>query len=595
MAAYKDKLRQQNFNVPRRGFYRMEKRERKRTPADVGKKKRRSTPSTRRTAQLRTVSPAAAASEKLRHEEEDESRDENSGNIAADAAGRAAEDTMPGGRRQYKNHPEYRQRKEYQDTRGRAGDKLSFFDEDGETPGAQHPQQGEEKKAEKGAWSGPEETGTGSNPLSRNHQKKGIRRRYAEAVRKEQAAIGTAAKEGTAKAGGIIGRISSAFQEAFTDVGEVIAGHLPAILMAGVLVLTFAAVTGGVSSCSMMLGGGGGSAVATSFTAEDSDILGTEEDYKEMEDELRKDISSTEEDHPGFDEYRYVLDEIGHNPYELASILTILFEDYRRDDPEVQEMLQTLFNAQYELSFEEEKEERVREVTKTATREKTDPETGQTTTEKYTYTDTEVYEYRILVVTLQNNRLRGVIDGLKLSEDEMKRFEIILSLKGNRPYLFQDDIYANIDADAEGTPQNPYLDYRIPGEALTDAQFARMLQEAEKYLGRSYVWGGSSPAQGFDCSGYVCWVINHSGVGNIGRTTAEGLRQWTDTIPASERKPGDIVYFEGTYDTPGASHVGIYVGGGMMIHCGNPCKYSNIDSGYFARHMLGYGRIPQQP
>lgn len=176
----------------------------------------------------------------------------------------------------------------------------------------------------------------------------------------------------------------------------------------------------------------------------------------------------------------------------------------------------------------------------------------------------------------------------------MQRFEIILALKGNRAYLFGDDIYANIDADAEGTPQNPYLDYQVPGEALTDLEFAKMLQVAKRYLDHPYVWGGSTFNEGFDCSGYVCWVINESGAGHVGRTTAEGLRQWTTPIAASERKPGDIVYFEKTYNTPGASHVGIYVGGGMMIHCGNPCKYSNIDSGYFANHMLGYGRIPEE-
>ena len=255
--------------------------------------------------------------------------------------------------------------------------------------------------------------------------------------------------------------------------------------------------------------------------------------------------------------------------------------------------MRALFDAQYELIYDPVTEIRTREVERTGEREVYNSATGRTETETYTYTETEEYEYKILNVTMINHQLLQVIEDLDLAEDEMERFRIILSLKGNRAYLFGDDIYSNIDADADGTPDNPLLDYRVPGEALTDQEFARMYQEARKYLGRAYVWGGSTPDSGFDCSGYVCWVINASGVGSIGRTTAEGLRQWTTPISASERKPGDIVYFQGTYNTPGASHVGIYVGDGMMIHTGNPCKFSNIDSGYFANHMLGYGRIPE--
>ena len=593
MAAYKDKLRQQNFNVPRRSFYRMEKKEKKHRPKNTDRKnKKPATPAARRAAQLRTAAPVTAVSVKLRHEEETDSRDENSGVSAADTAGGAAEAILtPAGRSIRSSKVRHGEN----DRKG-AGEKLSFFDEDADDGGAGHTEINRKKSTDSAVGADPAREAGTSNPLSRNQQRKNIRRRYADAARKGQVSGGAeAAGEGARQAGSVIQRIAAGLKETFKDVGVFVADHLPAFLITGTLMLILAAIMGGASSCSLMVGGSGNSVVATSFTSEDEDILGTEDDYKALEEELREEISSVETDRPGYDEYKYVLDETGHNPYELAALMTLLFEDYRRDDPKVQEMLQTLFDAQYELSFEEEKEERTREVTKTATRNVVDPATGQVTTQTYTYTDTEVYEYHILNITLKNNTLRKVIDDLKLTGDEMERFEIILSLKGNRPYLFPDDIYANIDADAEGTPQNPYLDYRVPGEALTDAQFARMLQEAEKYLNRPYVWGGSSPSQGFDCSGYVCWVINHSGAGNIGRTTAEGIRQWTDPIPASERKPGDIVYFQGTYDTPGASHVGIYVGGGMMIHCGNPCKYSNIDSGYFARHMLGYGRIPQQP
>ncbi len=439
---------------------------------------------------------------------------------------------------------------------------------------------------------------TASNRISRNQQRKNIRRAYvisAQGVNTSSSTEAAHAVENAVRENRpLLRRIAESFRNSFTGAGRLVMDHLPMLLFAGVLALLLAAVLGSVSSCSMMIGGSGNGAVATSYTAEDEDILGAEEDYKALEKELRGEISSVESEMPDYHEYRYHLDEIGHNPYELAAILTILFEDYRRNDKEVQQMLLNLFHMQYELSFDPITEVRTREVEKTGTREILNEETGETVTEEYQYTVTEEYEYRILNTTLINHQLRKVIGELDLPSDHMRRYELVFALKGNRAYLFGDDIYANYDADADGTPQNPYLDYRVPGEALTDLEFARMLKVAEKYLGRAYVWGGSSFDEGFDCSGYVCWVINQSGVGSVDRTSAEGLRQWAVPVAESERKPGDIVFFEKTYDTPGASHTGIYVGDGMMIHCGNPCKYSNIDSGYFANHLLGYGRIPEE-
>lgn len=272
----------------------------------------------------------------------------------------------------------------------------------------------------------------------------------------------------------------------------------------------------------------------------------------------------------GYDEYRYDLDEINHNPYELAAYLTVKFEDYTRD--EVQATLQWLFEQQYELTLTEVVEIRTR------TTSSTDPETGETTTEE------EDYEYYILKVKLRNKGLNSVISNSSLSEDDMERYSILLQTRGNRPDIFGNDIYA--------TPGGEYTDYDIPGEALTDTRFANMIREAEKYLGYPYVWGGSSPSSSFDCSGFVSWVINNCGNGwSVGRLTANGLMGVCDIIPKSSAKPGDLIFFQGTYDTSGASHVGIYVGNGMMIHCGNPISYASIESNYWQQHFYCFGRI----
>lgn len=289
-----------------------------------------------------------------------------------------------------------------------------------------------------------------------------------------------------------------------------------------------------------------------------------------LEAALRNEINQIEQTHSGYDEYRYDLDEINHNPYELAAYLTVKFEDYTRS--EVQGTLQRLFDQQYELTLTEEVEIRTRTVSST------DPETGETTTEE------EEYEYYILHVKLRNKGLNSVIVGSGLSEDEMERYTVLLQTRGNRPDIFGDDIYA--------TPGGEYTDYDIPGEALTDIRFANMVREAEKYLGYPYVWGGSSPSTSFDCSGFVSWVLNNCGNGwSVGRQTANGLMGCCDIIPRSSAEPGDLIFFQGTYDTAGASHVGIYVGNGMMIHCGNPISYASIESNYWQQHFYCFGRV----
>ncbi|MBR3346643.1 MAG: C40 family peptidase, partial [Solobacterium sp.] len=341
-------------------------------------------------------------------------------------------------------------------------------------------------------------------------------------------------------------------------------------------------VTTTFSSCSVMSGNPGATILGTSYTATDEDIIGANDDYKALEATLQSRISRIESTYPGYDEYQYDLAEINHNPYVLTSYLTVLFEDYTRE--EVQATLHEIFDAQYELTTREEIQIRTRTETRTGTTTVTDPETGEETEEEYEYEVEVEYEYRILHVKLTNNSMELVVMNSHLSDDQMERYLLLNQTLGNRSYLFEGDIYAN---------SSPGLEYTLNTEALSDVKFANMMHEATKYLGYPYVWGGSSPSTSFDCSGFVCWVINHCGNGwNVGRTTAEGLRQMLRIIPASEAKPGDIIFFQGTYNTTGASHVGIYVGDGMMIHCGNPIQYASVNSAYFQAHFYCYGRLP---
>lgn len=354
-----------------------------------------------------------------------------------------------------------------------------------------------------------------------------------------------------------------------------------AFIIVLVLILIIA-LMGLLGSCSAMGGGGGDVIMGTSYTATDEDILGTEDDYKDLEEGLQDDIDNIESNYPGYDEYNYYLDEIGHNPYQLAAILTVLYEAYKREN--VQAKIQEIFDIQYELTVEEVVEIREREVEDTRWVEDDSYAEGGYW-EDYTYT--EEYEYYILNVYLVNHTLDVVPDELGMTDAEKQRVALLLYTFGNRKYLFGDEDIYNIPGEGDDGSH----DHRVPGEYLSDEQFARMLAEAEKYLDVPYVWVGYSPS-GFDCSGFVSYVINHCGNGwNYGRLTANGLRARTANVPASEAKPGDLIFFQGTYATSGASHVGIYVGGGWMIHAGNPVHYSNINTPYWQSHFLGYGRI----
>lgn len=414
----------------------------------------------------------------------------------------------------------------------------------------------------------------GSNLFSRWRQKQAIKKEYAAAKAGAAAAENTAS--GTAKAAqGTVSITEKAFQFVQSH-SHIIIG----IAAVGLLVLVIA---GSVSSCSVLINGGGNVVLGTSYTAEDEDLKGVETDYTRLEDKLRKQIDRIETDHPGYDEYRYNLAEIGHNPYELASLLTVEFENYTRS--QVQARLQSIFEAQYELKLEEKVEIRTRKETRVGYRYNPITGTGHT----YTYQVTVQYEYKILNVTLLNRGVDYVARNSGLTDDQLQRYEVTLECRGNRDDLFAGIAFATPDGAGSS---GEYQDYDIPGEALTDEKFRKMITEAEKYLGYPYVWGGSSPSTSFDCSGFVSWVINHCGNGwNVGRQTANGLMGKCDIVPKSEAKPGDLIFFQKTYNTSGASHVGIYVGNGMMIHCGSPISYASIETSYWRQHYYCMGRI----
>ena len=397
-----------------------------------------------------------------------------------------------------------------------------------------------------------------SNPLSRWRQKHNIKKEYAAA---------RAGKGGKATAKGA-GKTAKGVKSLTQKIADFCVSHKTALLWVLAIGLLFMVISGMFSACSTMFQGGTQVVLGTSFTAEDEDILGTDEDYTALENDLRSQVDNIESTHPGYDEYRYALDEIGHNPYELAAYLTVVFEDYTRE--EVQAELVRLFEEQYDLELDEEVEIR-----------------SYTTTDEDGNTSTVYYEYRILNVTLTNYGLGNVIASSRLTAEQWERYKVLLETLGNRSYLFGEDVSSAPGGGGE------YTDYDIPGEALTDTAFANMVREAEKYLGYPYVWGGSSPSTSFDCSGFVSWVINNCGNGwSVGRQTANGLKNLCDIIPPSEAKPGDLIFFQGTYNTSGASHVGIYVGNGMMIHCGDPISYASIETNYWQQHFYCFGRIP---
>ena len=418
----------------------------------------------------------------------------------------------------------------------------------------------------------------GSNWLSRWRQKQDIRQSYYAAAHSgtaAQTAGGKAASNGTtaAKSGmeQVIDKGKSVVSTAVNGIANFAKSNAHVLLIVGVFLLLLLLVMSAFSSCSILFSGTTQVSGQTIYTAEDRDIRGAETDYKKLEKELDKKIKRTPTDHPGYDEYRYHLDAIEHDPWQLTSFLTTLYDDYTRS--EVQAKLKETFAKQYKLTTWVEVQTRYRTVVMI------DIFTG------IPYTVQVPYEYRIFHTKLVNKGLEVVIRE-ELDNDQWKRYEIFQDTLGGRPYLFNGGLPPG-GSDGSGTPG---IDYQVPAEALTDSEFAAIYKEAQKYVGTPYVWGGSTPETGFDCSGYVCWVYNQNGY-NVGRTTANGLWNKCQHISEAEAKPGDLVFFEGTYDTPGKSHVGIYLGNGMMVSAGDPIKYANIHSSYWQKYLSGFGRL----
>ena len=355
-------------------------------------------------------------------------------------------------------------------------------------------------------------------------------------------------------------------------------------LSIGVGILLVMVMLGAFSSCGAAIQGTGSTFVGTTYPSKDADMKGAEEDYLELEKELDKQIRQMESTHPGYDEYRYQLDEIGHDPYQLISHLTAVYEQFTRG--QVKPVIMELFKQQYVLKVWETIEIRTRTVTSF------NPITGRVTSH------TERYEYKILNILLKNKGF-DTVARKNMNQKQTGRYDAYNMTYGNRPELFGagSPTYSGGTTGSIGTGggsggSGGGFQYDIPSEALSDEKFAKMIKEAEKYLGMPYVWGGSSPSTSFDCSGFVCWVINNCGNGwNVGRTTANGLRGKCSYVSPGDAKPGDLIFFEKTYNTTGASHVGIYVGDGMMIHCGDPISYASINSNYWKSHFLGFGRI----
>ena len=386
----------------------------------------------------------------------------------------------------------------------------------------------------------------GSNWLSRWRQKQDIQKSYRAAARSGGTAAQTAGGQKAASGGApaaksgmeqVIDKGKSVVSTAVNGIANFAKSNAHVLVIVGVFLLLLLLVMSAFSSCSILFSGTTQVSGQTIYTAEDRDIRGAETDYKKLEKELDKKIKRTPTDHPGYDEYRYHLDDIEHDPWQLTSFLTTLYDDYTRS--EVQAKLKETFAKQYKLTTWIEVQTRYRTVVMI------DIFTG------IPYTVQVPYEYRIFHTKLVNKGLEVVIRE-ELNNDQWKRYEIFQDTLGGRPYLFNGGLPPG-GSDGSGAPG---IDYQVPAEALTDEEFAAIYKEAQKYVGTPYVWGGSTPETGFDCSGYVCWVYNQNGY-DVGRTTANGLWNKSQHISEAEAKPGDLVFFEGTYDTPGKSHVGI--------------------------------------
>ena len=405
-----------------------------------------------------------------------------------------------------------------------------------------------------------------SNPVSKWQQKQAIKKQYAAAKHNQAAQTTAKAAENTAKA-------AKKAAEKAEKAGKYVWEHRRGFTIAAAILLMLAFLLNGLSSCSVIMDGVGSGIAASTYPSQDADMLGAEAQYCAMEAELQRYLDTYESTHD-YDEYHFDLDTIEHDPYVLISMITALHQGEWTLD-EVQGTLQMLFDRQYILTEDVVVETRYRTETDTWT-----DADGNTHTDTYQVP----YDYYICTVTLENFNLSHVPVYI-MSEEQLGMYATYMATLGNRPDLFPGSGYIGKYVDGS------YTDYDIPPEALDDEVFAAIIKEAEKYLGYPYVWGGSSPSTSFDCSGFVSWVINHSGW-DVGRLGAQGLCNICTPVSSANVKPGDLVFFTGTYDTPGVSHVGIYVGNNMMIHCGDPISYANLNSSYWQSHFYRYGRLP---
>ena len=514
----------------------------------------------RMTKQQKRAMYAAAAARSAVHREVDQYEDENVGVQALSEGEKAAETTHDIAKSRYA-----RKLKKKAKMQGKKGTKTA-------KSSAREPTAAQDAGAS-GTGEG------GSNWLSRWRQKQDIQKSYRAVTRSGCTAAQTAGGQKAASGGvpaaksgmeQVIDKGKSVVSTAVNGIANFAKSNAHVLLIVGVFLLLLLLVISAFSSCSILFSGTTQVSGQTIYTAEDRDIRGAETDYKKLEKELDKKIKRTPTDHPGYNEYQYHLDPIEHDPWQLTSFLTTLYDDYTRS--EVQGKLKETFKKQYKLTTWVEVQIRYKTVWVIGPAGIPVP--------------TQVpYEYRIFHTKLVNKGLEVVIRE-ELNNDQWKRYEIFQDTLGGRPYLFNGGLPPG-GSDGSGAPG---IDYQVPAEALTDSEFAAIYKEAQKYVGTPYVWGGSTPETGFDCSGYVCWVYNQNGY-NVGRTTANGLWNKSQHISEAEAKPGDLVFFEGTYDTPGKSHVGIYLGNGMMVSAGDPIKYANIHSSYWQKYLSGFGRL----
>lgn len=422
-------------------------------------------------------------------------------------------------------------------------------------------------KFEKAVEENPDIKKSVKKKMQQKHQIKKEYRKAQKAAGRGQKTVGKAGKA-----------VSNSTGQLANKLVVVVKNNKGLVATIAVCLLVVILLSSALTSCAAIFTTGGGAVTTSTYLSTDDAITTTNNAYTQLETGLQTEIDNIESTYPSYDEYRYNLDEISHDPYALTSYLTSKYGNFKAED--VSGYLQGLFDSQYELTVTRTVETRTRTETRTGYRtvHHTD---GTTSRESYTYEVEVEYQYYILNVTLTNTGLDAVVRPL-LNENQLKEYNIYQASSGNRSYLFGTIVPGNVAGGG--------ISYEIPPEALADADFRAMIAEAEKYLGYPYVWGGSSPSTSFDCSGFVSWVINHS-VGNVGRSTANGLLGACTYVSPADAKPGDLIFFQGTYNTSGASHVGIYVGNNMMIHCGNPIQYASTQTNYWQSHFLCYGRL----